>query len=272
MKITLVDSLEPGLAPWLIGYVAAETGATAGTGTKAVRRVLPARPNCFIQIVLEGGHAMVDVVSGARHQVPAISLFGPLTHYRFDMEITGPLKTFSARLQPATALQLFDVKPASLVDGFVPFELPCGLIEELRGAASWELMAATIDRWLVQSAKGRRADDRVAQAASAMREMRGLVTIKDLAEEAGLSIHQFQRRFLALTGLNPKHYARICRVAHAVHLKELNPGTSWTTVAIDSGHTDQSHFIRDFKALTGVLPKDFLRDQTPILRHPKWEG
>jgi len=268
VKITLVESQTPALAPWLIGYI----GAEIDVGTENVRRVLPARPNCFIQIILEGGHAMIDVLSGARIEVPVASLFGPLTHYRFDMEISGALRTFSARMQPAAAVQLLGLKPSALVDGFVPIDLAPGMIEALRAASSWHAMAAEMDGWLSQFAKGAKDDDRVAQVARRMRESRGQVSISELAESAELSIHQFQRRFLRLTGLNPKHYARVCRVSHAVHLKEIKPESSWTTVALDSGYTDQSHFIRDFKALTGVRPKDFLRDQAPILRHPKWEG
>ncbi len=268
MKINLVDSQNPALAPWLMGYV----GAEIDVGADTVRRVLPARPNCFIQIILEGSHMMIDVLSGARLEVPVVSLFGPLTHYRFDMEISGGLRTFSARLQPAAALQLFGVKPAALVDGFVSHALAPGLLDNLRGAADWGAMARAMDGWLAQLIAGKRDDDRVAQAARRMREMRGQVSVNDLADAALLSIHQFQRRFLALTGLNPKHYARICRVSHAVHLKEIRPESSWTSAALDSGYADQSHFNHDFKALTGVRPKDFLRDQSPILRHPKWEG
>ena len=88
---------------------------------------------------------------------------------------------------------------------------------------------------------------------------------------AGLSLRHFQRRFRALTGLNPKHYARICRIGYAVHRKELDPQSSWTALAHEAGYADQSHFIRDFKALTGTLPSRFLRGQTPILRYPKWD-
>jgi AraC-like DNA-binding protein len=68
-----------------------------------------------------------------------------------------------------------------------------------------------------------------------------------------------------------QHYARICRIGQAVHRKELEPEASWTSLAFATGYSDQSHFIRDFKALTGILPSDFQRGQSPILRYPKWD-
>jgi AraC-like DNA-binding protein len=268
VKITLVESHRAELAPWLIGYVGGEIAGRPAP----VRRVIPARPNCFVQILLDGGHAMIDVVHATRFDAPVAGLFGPLTHYRYDMEIAGPLRTFSARLQPAAALQLFGVDPVALVDTMLPLDLPAGLLMELRAAPSWQAMVAPVDAWLGELAKGKRGTDAMTRAANHLRDVRGTVSVQELADEAGLSLRQFQRRFQALTGLNPKHYARICRIGQAVHRKELEPSASWTELALECGYADQSHFIRDFKALTGSLPRTFLRGQTPILREPKWEG
>ncbi len=268
MKITLVETGQPGLASWLIGYVGGEIAADSGL----TRRVIPARPNCFVQIILSGRHAMFDVERGIRQEAPVAGLFGPLTHYHYDMEIPGLLRTFSARLQPAAASQLFGIDPGKLIDTFQPLNLPAGLIEELHAAPDFASMVAPVDQWLAGLAKGKRGTDAVTAAANHLRHARGIISVQQLADEAGLSLRQFQRRFQALTGLNPKHYARLCRIGQAVHRKELEPAASWTDLALECGYADQSHFIRDFKALTGTVPRSFLRGQTPILREPKWEG
>lgn len=267
MKITLIESGCAELDSCLIGYIG---GEIADRG-HMVRRVIPARPNCFVQIILEGSHSLYDLESREHIEAPEVGLFGPLTHYRYDMEITGALRTFSARLQPAAAGNLFDVDPVSLVDGFVPLTLPGTLLEDLRAAPDWNAMAGLVNRWLLSLNVGKTCSDPVAREATRLRMMRGTVPIQDLADASGLSLRHFQRRFRQLTGLNPKHYARICRIGHAVHRKELDPDQAWTALAHETGYADQSHFIRDFKALTGTLPRDFLRGQTPILRYPKWD-
>lgn len=267
MRITLIDSAVAGLEPWVIGYVGGHYAERGEVG----RRVIPARPNCFIQIVLEGGHALYDVVAGTTVEVPCAALFGPLTHYRYDMVIPGGLKTFCVRLQPAAAGQLFGLDPMGLVDNFVPLDLPDGLMESLLAAPDWAAMAAPADLWLTGLAQDRNDDDPVAREANRLRQMRGTVAIQDLAEAAGLSLRHFQRRFRDLTGLNPKLYARICRIGHAVHRKELEPDASWTALALEAGYADQPHFIRDFKELTGIPPGNFLRGQSPIMRYPKWD-
>jgi AraC-like DNA-binding protein len=266
VKITLLESGRAELAPWLIGYVGGEIRG----GSEPTQRVIPARPNCFIQIILAGGHAMLDVERGTTVAAPQVGVFGPLTHYHYKMDVPGDLRTFSARLQPAGAVQLLGIKPADLVDTFAPIPLPGGLLETLQAAGSWEAMVGPVDAWLAQLARGKPGSDAVTRAANHLREARGIISVQDLADEAGLSLRQFQRRFQTLTGLNPKHYARICRIGQAVHRKELEPGASWTELALECGYADQSHFIRDFKALTGALPRDFLRGQSPILREPKW--
>lgn len=268
MKITLIQSGRAELAPWLIGYV----GGDIAGGSGLTRRVIPARPNCFVQIILSGHHAMIDIERGNRQEAPAVGLFGPLTHYHYNMEIPGPLRTFSVRLQPAAASQLFGIDPGTLVDTFRPLDLPVALLETLRAAPDFAAMAGLVDDWLVQLAKGKRGIDAVTSAANHLRHARGIVSVQELADEAGLSLRQFQRRFQALTGLNPKHYARLCRIGQAVHRKEMEPTASWTDLALECGYADQSHFIRDFKALTGTVPRNFLRGQSPILREPKWDG
>ena len=266
MNITLVDSASPDLAPYLIGYLG---GEILDDGLQ--RRVIPARPNCFIQIILEGQLALCDIRSGTKVATPPAGLYGLLSQHRFDMEVSGRMRSFSARLQPAAAGLLFDIDPVALVDSFVPISLPEGLLAELEAAPNWDAMVAPMDRWLLDLSKGKRNDDPVARQASRLRLAYGNLPIQELADAAGLSLRHFQRRFRKLTGLNPKHYARICRIGHAVHRKELEPETHWTALAHESGYADQSHFIRDFKALTGTLPRDFLRGQTPILRYPKWD-
>lgn len=268
MKITLVESECPELAPWLIGYLGGEIAGEGGME----RRVLPARPNSFVQIILEGELKLHDADRRVNFPAPQSGLYGLLSHYRYDIEAKGLMRSFSARLQPAAAHQLFGVDAVALVDHHVALEPPQGLREQLQAAPNWQAMIAPMNAWLLDVIKGKRSDDPVAREASRLRQARGNVSIQDLADAAGLSLRHFQRRFRQLTGLNPKHYARVCRIGHAVHRKEVNPEVSWTQLALEAGYSDQPHFIRDFKALTGSLPSEFLRGQSPLLRYPKWDG
>ncbi len=86
---------------------------------------------------------------------------------------------------------------------------------------------------------------------------RGIISIHHLAGQYNVSLRQFERLFKGLTGLAPKTYAKVIRFETAV--SKLNKGQSLTHIALDSGYFDQSHFIHDFRAFTGLLPKDYCR-------------
>lgn len=255
MIITLVDSRDPGLAPWILGYAATELEPER----RAERRVVPARPNCFLHVTLAGRQTIIDIQSGDRVVTPQVCLFGPLSHYSYDMECADGFRSFRIRLQPAAAGRLFGIDPVALADTFQPFDLPDGLLRALHGAADYADMGALCDEWIATLVASRLQECAIARAARLVRERRGQVSIGTLHEGSGLSVRHFQRRFKAMTGQNPKHYARVCRVAHAVWMKECDADLPWTAIAVEVGYADQSHFIRDFKALTGMIPRDFVR-------------
>jgi AraC-like DNA-binding protein len=78
------------------------------------------------------------------------------------------------------------------------------------------------------------------------------VTLRDLAELAGLSPYHFLRVFRHAQGLPPHAYLIQARVRRAQEL--LRRGASAVEVALAAGFADQSHLTRHFKRLTGVTP------------------
>ena len=79
------------------------------------------------------------------------------------------------------------------------------------------------------------------------------IEVNDMASEAGLSISQLQREFVRHFGITPTDYVREVRVGMARHLLETSD-LPVSRIALDCGFYDQSHFNRQFKALTGLAP------------------
>ena len=94
----------------------------------------------------------------------------------------------------------------------------------------------------------------IQRALTHLRQHHGNANLDWLADQTNLSIRHFRRLTLSLTGLSPKHLARILRFRHARSLKSANPDSTWTTLALNAGYFDQAHFIRDHRALTGHSP------------------
>lgn len=93
-----------------------------------------------------------------------------------------------------------------------------------------------------------------------IKKAKGMVDIDFLSQQACLSRKQFERLFSEHIGISPKQYLRIIRFQSALHNNSQSNHWSMTQLALESGYYDQSHFINDFKALTGLTPKKFFAD------------
>jgi AraC-like DNA-binding protein len=96
----------------------------------------------------------------------------------------------------------------------------------------------------------------------------GRITVKAVLEHLDISERQFERRFSETVGLSPLSYIRVRRFNEAMRLIKSGRYNTLTDVAYALNFHDQSHFIREVKAFTGVTPKslsqradDFIHNQ-----------
>jgi len=92
--------------------------------------------------------------------------------------------------------------------------------------------------------------------------VRGILTrpsmaINTLEKETGFSRQYLHRVFKSHTGISIKKYQQISRVSSVIKSLNSKPG-KLTQLAYSRGYFDQSHFIKDFKQLTGYSPLDYL--------------
>jgi AraC-like DNA-binding protein len=86
------------------------------------------------------------------------------------------------------------------------------------------------------------------------------ILVEDLAAIAGLSIRQFERRFKKLFGLTPINYINRYRVRTAcIALRKTSDSIS--TIAIESGFYDHSHFVKHFRLIMGMTPSHYRKSQ-----------
>ncbi|MFD1198780.1 helix-turn-helix transcriptional regulator [Brucella gallinifaecis] len=87
-----------------------------------------------------------------------------------------------------------------------------------------------------------------------------IIRLQELASISGLSASYFCSAFKASTGLSPHAWQMQRRVEHAQTLL-LQPRASLPNIANITGFSDQAHFTRVFKKLTGITPAAWLRMQ-----------
>lgn len=88
------------------------------------------------------------------------------------------------------------------------------------------------------------------------------VSVNILADKACLSRKQYERVFREQVGMNPKEYARVVRFQKAMRMLQCG-SRDYACIAHHCGYADQSHFIRDFKAMNGHTPKSLIDHCAP---------
>lgn len=79
-----------------------------------------------------------------------------------------------------------------------------------------------------------------------------------LAAVAGLSVRAFERAFLRHFRLTPRQYLMRVRVRMACYALVYSP-QPLSTIALQHGFCDQSHFCREFRRQVGLTPRAYRR-------------
>lgn len=88
------------------------------------------------------------------------------------------------------------------------------------------------------------------------------ISIKSLSEDACLCQKQYERIFRQQVGMSPKEYARVVRFQKVLWMLQ-NGSLDFIVISVECGYADQSHLIREFKAMSGHTPKSLLNYSTP---------
>lgn len=92
------------------------------------------------------------------------------------------------------------------------------------------------------------------------------VSVKNLADTVCYSSRHLSRKILEATGLNTEEILLYKKYLHAVHLMHASD-LSLTEIAYQSRFSDQSHFIKTFKAYANMTPGAYRRSKSAIEGH-----
>lgn len=94
-----------------------------------------------------------------------------------------------------------------------------------------------------------------------MTASRGFLSIKKMAQQLNISESYFRFLFNEQVGMSPKEYSKILRVNYIAKELICHQKTTLTEMAYQLNYYDQSHFIKDFKSVTGLSPKAYRKAQ-----------
>jgi len=211
---------------------------------------------------------------GGLHSVPAL-----ITHAGAQSGLQVALRPLGARALlglPAGELAALDL-PAEAVLGGVCAELR----EKLQSAAGWPERFAVLDEILLRRAglswaAGADVAPEVSWAWHELLREGGATRVSELAAGTGWSERHLTSRFRAEIGLAPKAAARVVRFDRARKLlvRKLTAGGDYllADLAADCGYFDQAHLAREFRALAGCPPSQWLAEEFRNVQAGNWLG
>jgi AraC-like DNA-binding protein len=201
---------------------------------------------------------------GGLHTTPAL-----ITHEGRQSGIQLALTPLGARAllgMPAGQLANLDVDASAVLGRFAG-----ELRERIGEQRTWAGRFCVLDTLLgerLRAADGAAcARPEVGYAWRRLRAVSGAVRVSALAAETGWSERYLNARFRAETGLSPKEAARVFRFTAArgrIAEAAVSPGRtglSLADVAAECGYYDQAHLAREFRALAGCPPTQWLAEE-----------
>lgn len=139
-----------------------------------------------------------------------------------------------------------------------------GLASRVFDCEDSSLCLAEIERWLIKRLCDSKDTYNVLRMADAVGHLMTSphTPVARLADLTCLSRKQFERVFYTSVGMMPKEYARIVRFQRALRMMQLGR-RDYACIACESGYSDQSHFIREFKAFSGHTPATLVTECAP---------
>jgi AraC-like DNA-binding protein len=182
---------------------------------------------------------------------------------------TGRQHFFCIRFKPGGTYPFFRVPAHLFANSFHSMSDLFGkevreLEERLYEAKDNAARIAITDRFLLGKLKGD-----IYEVQFAERVMPALLAggnIKQVLTDFNVTHKTLGRRFERVLGLSPSELIKIKRFNRAVHTLYSCRYESLTQIGYACGYYDQSHFIREFKQLTGYTPRDFLQEQFTIVQ------
>ena len=211
-----------------------------------------------------------DTLLGGLHSAPAL-----IAH-------EGAQSGIQVALRPLGTRALLGLPAGELAETDVPAEAVLSdLSAELRArvlaAAGWTERFAVLDEILIRrmgtalAAARRDVAPEVSWAWRQLLTSGGAIRAAELAEQTGWSGRHLATRFREEIGLTPKAAARVIRFNRARHLLAgqaaapapggAGGGYGLADLAVTCGYFDQAHLAREFRALAGCPPRQWLAEE-----------
>lgn len=180
-----------------------------------------------------------------------------------DAWMAGTFSHFGVSFYPHALQAFFRIPAHELVNQLPELrEIDTACCQQpLENAATHQARVGVLSRYLEEKLKKNTREHAVVNHIIHGHEIHTGSRLQDVLKNHAVSERQLERQFLASVGISPKKYQRLLRFEKALMLLRNASYSKLTSIAHELHYSDQSHFIKDFKSLSGLTPYDFIRQQ-----------
>ena len=219
-------------------------------------------PNGLPGIVFQhdnGRSALENIITPSHtSRPPTLFLYGPGTETGIMNYKKGSYASIQAIFKPYALKTLLGLNASALTNGFAELNefSTQDLNLQLMEASNEQKRIVLLANFLLAKLKQIPSRDAlVEESLRLIHQNIAYIDVKDLLNHLAISERQFERRFSQTVGLAPQTYIRVKRFNEAIRLMKMRQYTRLTDIAYALNFHDQSHFIRDIKAFSGLTPK-----------------
>ncbi|WP_374949445.1 DUF6597 domain-containing transcriptional factor [Mucilaginibacter sp.] len=221
-----------------------------------------------------GAESPQTIINSTRVTQPAVQLWGQ-TIQPLSFTTIGRHKMLGIRFFGHTAAYFFDEPIANFNDHVIDLKDVAGqavriLYDQLQSSGSLVDRITLLEHYLLAQLARHGKSSKLKLMCSVVQALQRddfFENINSVARDHGLSSRYLQKLFLAYSGLSPKLFVKIYRFRKSIEMVAGND-LSLTAIAYQCGYYDQSHFIKDFKYFTRIMPSHFCPESSTDLAVP----
>lgn len=208
---------------------------------------------------------------------PSQPLNGEMVMQPYRFYFVGPMRVYSELVTRSTELHMMGVRfsPCGLaaftrmpLEEFTDIRINASELDMLFDDRFAEMLCEKeslrerihlIERHLLARLPGiRQVDPQIMLATDLIVQSNGMLPILQLTDRVYMGQRQFERKFKHTTGYTPKEFSRITKFRYATKVLRSIKGEDMQQLAINCGYYDPSHFIKEFRRLSGSNPSSFM--------------
>ena len=193
---------------------------------------------------------------------PKSFVIGQLTR-PLEIEPTGDTGIFSVRFHPGgflpfARIPIKEMKNTAISLGKLFGNNGVELEQQVLNAHSTPGRIKLIETFLLLRLTDADTIDRIVKSTvETILTANGQLSVEEISRQSNINRRHLERKFSTAIGLSPKQLSKTIRLQATLKMLLNKEFTSLTGLAYDNEYYDQSHFIKDFKELTGFTPKEF---------------